>query len=57
MQWIKSFTWSSSQTKVFVINWAIYMFLIVATSVYAYARLDYVRSGPQHEHTSENQTP
>lgn len=52
-----SFFRATGQTKVFVINWAIYMFLIIATTIYAYARLDFVRSGPPQEQASETPKP
>ncbi len=38
---------ASTQTKLFIFNYALYMFLIVVTTVYVYARLDFVRSGPK----------
>lgn len=37
----------SGQVRLFTINWAIYMLMIIVTTVYVYARLDYVRTGPQ----------
>jgi hypothetical protein len=44
LQWIKKFRNASGQTKFFVFNWVIYGIALVATTVYCYARLDYVRS-------------
>lgn len=43
-RWIQQFFNASSQTKYFALNWAIYGILIILTTVYCYARLDYVRS-------------
>ena len=35
---------SSAETKWFAFNWAIYLLVIILSTVYCYARLDYVRS-------------
>lgn len=42
--WYKQFINSTRETKMFIFQSVIYMFLIIATTVYCYARLDYVRS-------------
>jgi len=35
-----------SKTKWFVFNWVIYLLLLVITTIYCYARLDFVRTTP-----------
>lgn len=49
-RWISQYHRATKQTKLFIINWAIYMILIIVSTVYVYSRLDFVRSGP---HQSE----
>jgi hypothetical protein len=44
LNWLRKYNESSSQTKYFVLNWAIYGLAIIITTVYCYARLDFVRS-------------
>lgn len=44
LKWFKQFIESSRQTKLFVLNCILYTLLIVGTTVYCYARLDFVRS-------------
>lgn len=44
IQWLMQFKSASRETKWFVLNWLLYGVLIIATTVYCYARLDYVRS-------------
>ncbi len=44
IQWLRSFVNANKQTKYFVLNWAVYGLAIILTTVYCYARLDYVRS-------------
>lgn len=41
---VHQFIGSSRETKWFILNWTFYMFLIVATTIFCYLRLDYVRS-------------
>ena len=43
-KWLKEYNESSSQTKYFVLNWLVYGLALLITTVYCYARLDYVRS-------------
>lgn len=43
-KWIKKFHESSRQTKYFILTWLIFGLCIVVSTVYCYARLDYVRS-------------
>lgn len=43
-QWIKQFQEASYQTKLFFLMAAIYGVSLLVTTVYCYARLDYVRS-------------
>ena len=44
MQWFKQFISTNRQTKYFILNWALYAVILVLTTAYCYARLDYVRS-------------
>jgi hypothetical protein len=41
---IRQFVNSTRETKWFIANWFVYIFIIVITAVYCYVRLDYVRS-------------
>jgi hypothetical protein len=43
-QWLKEYSESSSQTKYFILNWLVYGLAIIITTIYCYARLDFVRS-------------
>lgn len=43
-RWFKEYNEASSQTKYFVLNWLVYGLALLITTVYCYARLDYVRS-------------
>lgn len=43
-RWLKLYNDASAQTKVFVLNWLVYGLAILITTVYCYARLDFVRS-------------
>jgi len=58
LQWIQNFRNASPQTKFFIFNWVVYGFMIVATMIYCYARLDYVRSYKmtKSESSSSNKT-
>lgn len=42
--WIIQFKNSSRETKWYILNWVLYGFLMIATTIYCYARLDFVRS-------------
>ena len=42
---IKMFKKSHPQTKFFIFNWVIYMIAIIWTTIQAYARLEYSRTG------------
>ncbi|WP_068470211.1 hypothetical protein [Candidatus Protochlamydia phocaeensis] len=44
-QAIKALKGSSRQTKFFIFMWALYMLALIWTTVQAYARLEYSRSG------------
>ncbi|KAF3361827.1 hypothetical protein PHSC3_001593 [Chlamydiales bacterium STE3] len=44
LRWFKQFTKAKRETKWFILNWAVYIILLIATTLYCYARLDYVRS-------------
>ena len=52
---MRQFFEASSKTKYFALNWIVYGAALIITTLYCYARLDYVRSGPpskkQHEDT------
>lgn len=43
--WIEQFKNSSPKTKWFIFNCIVYGMIIVFSTLYCYARLDYVRSG------------
>lgn len=43
-KWLRDYNNASAQTKVFVLNWLVYGLAIILTTVYCYARLDFVRS-------------
>lgn len=43
-RWILQYRHAKPQTRYFILNWAFYGVLIVASTIYCYARLDYVRS-------------
>lgn len=43
-QWMKQFNEASYQTKLFIFMAALYGISLIVTTVYSYARLDYVRS-------------
>jgi len=43
-KWIASFQRADREMKWFILTWVIYGIAIIATTVYCYARLDYVRS-------------
>lgn len=40
-------------TRWFIFNWVIYFILMLVTTVYCYARLDYVRSQPPKENVKQ----
>lgn len=44
LNWIISYKNSSRQTKFFALTWFVYGIAIIITTIYCYARLDYVRS-------------
>jgi hypothetical protein len=43
-KWLQEYSESTSQTKYFTLNAIVYLLAIAITSVYCYARLDFVRS-------------
>lgn len=43
-KWFEEYNESTPQTKYFILNWIIYGLAIIITTVYCYARLDFVRS-------------
>lgn len=43
-RWLYRFTESTKETKWFILNWAVYILLLILTTLYCYGRLDYVRS-------------
>lgn len=45
-KWIKQFKEADSHTRYFIFNWALYGFMIIVSTIYVYARLNYVRSTP-----------
>lgn len=55
-KWISEFSQASSKTKWFIFNWAIYGIVMVVTTLYCYARLNYVRSkAPPSEQILDSQ--
>lgn len=44
IQWLRRYKESSSQTQYFILNWILYLIMIIASTLYVYIRLDYVRS-------------
>lgn len=47
MNWIQKFRDATSETKWFIFNFVVYTLIVIVTTVYCYARLDFVRSGPR----------
>lgn len=43
-KWVAQYRGAKPQTKYFILNWFVYGLVIILTTVYCYARLDYVRS-------------
>lgn len=43
-KWLKAYNEATSQTQYFFLTLAVYGLALLATTVYVYARLDYVRS-------------
>ncbi|MEI8365987.1 MAG: hypothetical protein WCF65_06180 [Parachlamydiaceae bacterium] len=43
-KWLTSYNKSTTQTKYFVLNWLIYGLALIITTIYCYARMDFVRS-------------
>jgi len=43
-QWIKKLKTSSRKTKVFIFTGVVYLLATVITTIYAFARLDYIHS-------------
>jgi hypothetical protein len=56
--WIEQYNESSPKTKSFILTWFIYGLALLITTVYCYARLDFVRSYPsQAALDAKTQTP
>jgi len=53
--WIKQFNAASRDTKLLIVTLALFSFGIVFTTLYCYARLDYVRSYKTAPITTVNQ--
>ena len=47
MRWLQQYMEATSQTKWFIFNLLFYIILTIGTLIYCYARLDFVRTGPQ----------
>lgn len=43
-KWFAQYRKASPQTRYFILNWALYGIVLLVTTIYCYARLDYVRS-------------
>lgn len=52
---LKQFFSATGQTKAFIVIWAIYGIALIITTLYCYARLDFVRSQPKHQTTHATQ--
>lgn len=57
MNFIEKFLASNRETKWFILNLLFYILILVATTVYCYGRLDFVRSGPTHTQQELNEQP
>jgi len=55
-KWIRQFKEANPHTKYFIFNWALYGVLLIVTTLYVYARLNYVRSTPPTTSQLEIQT-
>lgn len=42
--WLEDYNEATPKTKSFVLTWIVYSLVLLITTVYCYARLDYVRS-------------
>lgn len=54
IKWLKQYYEASPQTKFFILNWVIYGVAIIITTIYCYARLEFVRSD-REAHPTEKQ--
>lgn len=52
-QWFDSFRNAHPKTKTFIFTCFIYGFIVIAFTLYCYARLDFVRSGNSNKTTIE----
>lgn len=43
-KWLDQYNEASPQIKYLILNWLVYGLVIIITTVYCYARLDFVRS-------------
>jgi hypothetical protein len=43
-RWWRQYNAATAQTRYFVLNWIVYGLALIVTTVYCYARLDFVRS-------------
>jgi hypothetical protein len=57
LKWIQNFKEASAQTQFYYLNWIIYGLVIIMTTVYCYARLDFVRSYPTGHEVKLPQSP
>lgn len=57
MNFIEQFFTASSKTKWFIFNLLFYTIFLIATTIYCYGRLDFVRSGPTHTQQELNEQP
>ncbi len=55
-RWIRAYKSSTKETKMFIFQWAIYFFLLIASTIYCYARLDFHRTAPPKQ-THTHLTP
>lgn len=56
-KWITALKDANPKTRYFAFNWAIYGIAIIVTTLYCYARLDYVRSGKTQKAHEDTRNP
>jgi len=42
--WVQQFRGSNRQTKYFILTWIVYMIAIIVSTLYAYVRIDLIKS-------------
>lgn len=57
MTWLRKFPAAKPQTKFFIINWTFYFILMLVTTFWVYARIEYVHSTRQQPQEQTDNTP